>query len=211
MQCTIPGGKFNVRALYKVWYGTPMERARIITIGGKPGSGKSTISKRLASELGYKHFSSGDLFRAIAREKNISVDKINLLAESDPSIDNMVDQKLRDLGTTESEIVIDSRMAWHWIPHSFKVYLELDLAIAADRIYNAHNKERFQNEEAASSVDEYRAQLETRLSSEAKRYMALYNVHPYDPAHYDLVIDTYTNNPDQVIEMILAGYKAWHG
>jgi cytidylate kinase len=181
----------------------------IITIGGKPGSGKSTISKRLAATLGYKHFSSGDLFRAIAREKNISVDAINLLAESDPSIDEAVDAKLRELGETEDEIIIDSRMAWHWIPHSFKVYLQLDLAIAADRIYNAKNTERRESEETATSVREYHAQLETRLESEAKRYMTLYQQNPYDPDHYDLVVDTYEHNPDQVEEIVLREYRAW--
>lgn len=186
---------------------------RIITVAGKPGSGKSTISKRLASELGYKHFSSGDLFRVIAREKGLSVDKINLLAESDPSIDEAVDAKLRELGETEDEIVIDSRMAWHWIPHSFKVYLDLDLAIAADRIYNAktQNAERFLTEERAGSVTEYKARLEARLQSEAKRYHDLYGQNPYDTVHYDLVIDTYANNPDQVIALILDAYKAQAG
>lgn len=190
---------------------TDMNSRKIITIAGKPGSGKSTISKRLAATLGYKHFSSGDLFRAIAREKHISVDKINRLAETDESIDREVDQKLRELGEGEDEIVIDSRMAWHWIPHSFKVYLDLDLAIAADRIYNAHNKERFANEDFASSVDEYKAQLEKRLESETKRYMALYEQNPYDTSHYDLIVDTYKNNPDQVEALILEKYKDWLG
>lgn len=187
-----------------------MERKKIITIGGKPGSGKSTISKKLASILGYKHFSSGDLFRAIAREKNISVDAINLLAESDPSIDEAVDQKLRDLGMTEDEIVIDSRMAWYFIPHSFKVYLELDLAIAADRIYSAkvQNAERFKDEDAAQNVTEYESQLHKRLASEAKRYMALYEQNPYDTSHYDLVIDTHANNPEQVVALILEKYRS---
>lgn len=201
--------KKKLKLIRKVKYGMVTAMKRIITIAGKPGSGKSTISKKLASILGYKHFSSGDLFRAIAREKNLSVDKINLLAESDPSIDKEVDQKLRTLGESEDEIVIDSRMAWYWIPHSFKVYLNLDLAIAADRIYNAQNEERFKNEEAAQSVTEYKEQLEKRLESEAKRYMALYQQDPYDTSHYDLVVDTYTNNPDQVIELVLAAYRTW--
>ncbi|MEX0918028.1 MAG: nucleoside monophosphate kinase [Candidatus Paceibacterota bacterium] len=184
---------------------------KIITIGGKPGSGKSTISKRLAATLGYKHFSSGDLFRAIAREKDISVDAINRLAETDTSIDKAVDQKLRELGEHESEIVIDSRMAWHWIPDSFKLYLQLDLSIAADRIYNAHNKERFLNEDHAQNVKEYEEQLTARLESETKRYMSLYQVTPYDETHYNLVVDTYANNPDQVEAIILESYEKWLG
>lgn len=183
-------------------------KKQIITIGGKPGSGKSTISKKLATELGYKHFSSGDLFRAIAREKNISVDKINRLAEDDTSIDEAVDQKLRDLGTEENEIIIDSRMAWYWIPQSLKIYLDLDLAIAADRIYSSEDNARFQNEEKAPSPYEYEQQLRARLKSEAKRYQTLYEQNPYDTSHYDLVIDTHKNNPEQVLRLILEEFKA---
>lgn len=186
-----------------------METKKIITIAGKPGSGKSTISRMLAEELGYKHFSSGDLFRAIAKEKGVSVDEINVIAETDTSIDEEVDQKLRDL-RDESELIIDSRMAWHWIPESLKVYLDLDLNIAADRIITNNSQERFANEQVAKNAEEYAQQLERRLQSEAKRYMTLYNVNPYDTAHYDLVIDTFKHNPDQVTDIILTRFREIH-
>lgn len=179
----------------------------IITIAGKPGSGKSTISKRLAATLGYKHFSSGDLFRAIAREKNVSVDAINLLAEDDTSIDKAVDNKLQELGEHEDEIVIDSRMAWYWIPQSLKVYLDLDLGIAADRIYSSDDTNRFEIEERASSVEEYERQLSNRLDSESKRYLTLYGQNPYDTNNYDIVIDTHKNNPEQVEKIILDSFN----
>ncbi|MEX0930931.1 MAG: cytidylate kinase family protein [Candidatus Paceibacterota bacterium] len=188
---------------------TSTPKKHIITISGKPGSGKSTISKELSSVLGYKHFSSGDLFRVIAREKHVTVDKINLLAETDTSIDTMVDQKLRDICINEDEIVIDSRMAWYWIPQSFKIYLNLDLSIAADRIYNTNNKERFENEVTSKNVKEYEEQLKVRLRSEEKRYMKLYQQNPYDTVHYDLVIDTHYNNPKQIIEIITRSYEEW--
>ena len=188
-----------------------MERKHIITIAGKPGSGKSTISKRLASTLGYTHFSSGDLFRRLAAEKNISVDAINLLAEQDPSIDKEVDERLRTLGEQEDNLVIDSRMAWYWIPQSYKIYLDLDLSIAADRISNALDQDRFKVEETAQNVKEYEEQLHKRLESEAKRYLTLYQQNPYDIEHYDLVIDTHANNPDQVTRLILDGFTAHLG
>lgn len=39
---------------------------RVITIDGPAGSGKSTIAKRLADLLGFTHFDSGAVYRAIA-------------------------------------------------------------------------------------------------------------------------------------------------
>ena len=45
----------------------------IIVLGGRAGSGKSTIAKEVAKKLGYKHYSMGDLQRNIAKEKGISL------------------------------------------------------------------------------------------------------------------------------------------
>jgi CMP/dCMP kinase len=186
-----------------------MDRKHIITIAGKPGSGKSTTSKTLASTLGYQHFSSGDFFRAIGKERGIDVFQANLVAEQEQEIDFLVDQKLRDLGEANDNMVIDSRMAWHWMPYSFKVYLDLDLLTAAERILHVVDHERVALEHIPESVAEYADRLQARLDSEIKRYQNLYQVNPYSPDNYDLVVDTATNNKEQVVEMILSQYQNW--
>lgn len=186
-----------------------MHKKTIITIAGRPGSGKSTTSKGLAAELGYQHFSSGDLFRAIAHERGIDLMQANLVAENEKEIDHMVDQRLKNIGEIETEVVIDSRLAWHWIPQSFKVYLNLDLEVAAVRILAQMDAARLANEEVQSDPKEYAAALQQRLNSEARRYKTLYNVNPYDVSNYDLVVDTAVNNPEQVRALILSEYKKW--
>jgi cytidylate kinase len=115
-----------------------MEKKHIITIAGKPGSGKSTTSRLVSEALGFTKFSSGDFFREIANERGIDVLEANKVAEDEREIDHMVDQRLRDLGAAEDNLVIDSRMAWHWMPYSFRVYLDLDLVVAAERIIAHH-------------------------------------------------------------------------
>jgi cytidylate kinase len=186
-----------------------MIKKRIITIAGKPGSGKSTTSKNVASQLGYEHFSSGDLFRAIARDRGVDVAELNIVAEGEKDIDYLVDQKLRDIGASQEEVAIDSRMAWHWMPNSFKVYLDLDLEVAADRIIQNIDEERFANEHIPHDVKEYADILRNRLDSEIRRYMDLYQVSPYDTNNYDLVVDTGVNNPEQVLDLIIKKYKEW--
>ena len=111
-----------------------MEKKRIITIAGRPGSGKSTASKGVAERLGYEHFSSGDLFRAMGRQRGVDVLQTNLAAKKEKELDFIVDERLREIGKTQQDVAIDSRLAWHWIPDSFKVFLNLDLEIAAQRI-----------------------------------------------------------------------------
>jgi cytidylate kinase len=186
-----------------------VQKKHIITIAGRPGSGKSTASKGVAQELGFQHFSSGDLFRAIGKERGINVTQTNLAAEKDANIDYLVDQRLRDIGATEDQIVIDSRMAWHWMPYSFKVYLELDLEVAARRILQNMEPARMESEHIPSDPAEYATALQNRLDLEARRYKALYDANPYDHANYDLVIDTDAYGPREVLEEILAQYKQW--
>lgn len=195
----------------KCYSNRTMERTKkhIITIAGKPGSGKSTTSKGLARSLGYLHFSSGDFFRAIGKERGFDVLATNLLAEQEKAIDEAVDQKLRELGQKEDQMVIDSRMAWHWMPYSFRVYLDLDVTIAADRILSHIDDARRAAEFIPDSPQLYAKTLQDRLDSESKRYLNLYNVNPYNPENYDLVVDTGSYSIEEVHDMVLNSYTKW--
>jgi cytidylate kinase len=186
-----------------------MNKKHIITLAGKPGSGKSTTAKGLAENLQYQRFSSGDFFRAIGKERGIDVFQANLMAESETAIDELVDQKLRDVGEMDDNLIIDSRMAWHWMPYSFKVYLNLDIAIAAKRIFTTLEQERLDGENIPDTVEAYVIQLQQRLDSEAKRYMNLYKVNPYDTANYDLVINTGQHDTQEVQNIIIKAYNKW--
>ncbi len=186
-----------------------MQKKEIITIAGKLGSGKSSTAKRLAVELGYDHFSSGDLFRAVAAEQNKSVLDANKNAEHDSRIDHLVDERLRDIGKHETKKVIDSRTAWHWMPNSFKVYLELPTPVAAERIIAKMHERQDANEDIPESVDAYAAQLEERLASENRRYDSLYGIDPSRPENYDLVIDTSDYSLEDVVTRIHQRYNEW--
>jgi cytidylate kinase len=187
-------------------------KKHIITIAGRPGSGKSTASKAVAAALDYGHFSSGGLFREISMIRHMNVNQANLDAEKGQSdIDEIVDKHLQDLGENENNLVIDSRTAWHWIPGSFKVYLNLDLSVAARRILADKDEKRRQDEIVPDSVDAYVEELRERLASETRRYRSLYDIDPNDLENYDLVVDTNANNPEQVKELITVKYREWLG
>lgn len=186
-----------------------MQKKQIITLAGRPGSGKSSTSRELASQLGYEHFSSGDLFRAIGKERGSDVHQTNLAAEDGSDVDAIVDQRIKEIGATQENVVIDSRLAWHWIPTSFKVYLNLDLNIAARRIIENTDPVRLEHEHIPDDPEAYAAALKERLASEARRYKALYDANPYDTSNYDLVVDTAAESFEEVVEHILTSYKAW--
>ncbi len=188
---------------------TSMEnQKRIITLAGAVGSGKSSTAKGVAQKLGFRHFSSGDLFRKIAKERGLSIEAINLTAEEQKEIDHQVDELLQKMGREESEFVIDSRLAFHWMPESFKVYLSLDPDTAAERIYN-HIVTEGRVSQEAQSVEEVRKNIDIRVTSERKRYMNLYGIDTTDTSPFDLLVDTKKNNLAQVIAIVLDSYKKW--
>jgi CMP/dCMP kinase len=180
----------------------------IITVAGSPGSGKSSTAKAAATALGFRHFSSGDLFRQIAAERGQSLEAMNISAEIQRDIDLNVDQLLKEMYRTESRLVIDSRMAWRWMPQSFKVFLVLDPQTAAERIFNSLGDKGRQGEQA-NSLEEVRASVDRRFASEQKRYRALYDVNPTDPLNFDIVINTKFNDLTSVAAIVLAAYRAW--
>ena len=111
-----------------------MERQHIITISGKPGSGKSSTADKVAEMLNYTRHSSGDMVRQVLKQHHLTLAEYNEQAKDNHSLDTQVDTMLRDL-RNESDIVVDSRLGFYWLPESFKVYLDLDMEVATVRIY----------------------------------------------------------------------------
>lgn len=186
-----------------------MVRKHIITIAGRPGSGKSATSRLVAEKLGYEHFSSGQLFRSLGEERGLDVLSMNQSAENNEEVDHLVDERLRQIGREEDYKVIDSRTAWHWIPESFKVFLDLDLLVAAKRIIENSDAERMESEKIPADFTVYAKQLKDRLDSESKRYTKLYQINPYVMDNYDLVVDTEANNLEEVAKIVLDAYETW--
>lgn len=177
---------------------------RIVTIGGLPGSGKSSTARGIAAMLDYRHFSSGDFFREIAIKRGVTVDQ--LMANPLKEVDDEVDELVRRKGQ-EEDLVIDSRTAFHWIPASFKVFLVVDSGIAAARVF-AQLQQEGRKAQTGSSVDDVRQKIVERIQNERKRYQELYGFDYADRSHYDLVVDTALSPLPEVIEKIVAGYRA---
>lgn len=184
-------------------------KKKIVTITGGLGSGKSSTADLVAKRLGYKRFSSGDFMRKIALEMNVTLNELSSLAEKDDTIDKKIDAEVKKSGEME-ELIIDSRLAFHWIPQSFKVYLDLPPEIAKERIFNSlkENALRVQSENS-QNVDEIYEKITHRLESEKKRYKELYGVDHTDRNNFDLVIDTNEHNLEQVVDIITSEYKKW--
>ncbi|OGE76257.1 MAG: hypothetical protein A3C85_00255 [Candidatus Doudnabacteria bacterium RIFCSPHIGHO2_02_FULL_48_21] len=183
-------------------------KKQIITIAGVPGSGKSSTARGVARALSFEHFSSGDLFRKMAADRGLSVEEINFAAEKQRQIDREVDDLLVKMGKEKNNLVIDSRMAFHWMPDSFKVFLDLDPQIALERTFAQIQKEGRASQDA-STIEEVRENTLKRVQSEQKRYWNLYHVDITDKKQFDLVVDTGHKSIEEVVSIILEEYQKW--
>ncbi len=175
----------------------------IITISGKPGSGKSTVGRLLAKKLGYRFFSAGDLRGRIAMERGLTIDQLNEIGKTEKWTDEECDKLLEKMGKTENDLVFDSRLAWHFVPNSFKIFLDVDLKEAAKRIFSSIRSDEARH----NSVDEMLDAITKRMNSDDERYKKWYGLSYLDLTHYDLVIDTTQLTPDKTVTKIMQELK----
>ncbi len=187
-----------------------MEKKHIITISGKPGSGKSSTADKVADMLSYTRYSSGDMVRNLLSREHLTLAEYNERAQSDHILDEKIDTMLRNL-RTKNDVVIDSRLGFYWIPESFKVYLDLDIQVATVRIFKdaMSNNMRTKGGEFANSLDTVAKQVKTRMDTEQRRFKDLYGVDPYNSEHFDLVIDTSRHSPQTVALTVFDTYRRW--
>ena len=187
------------------------DKKYIITIAGKLGSGKSSTAKMVAEILNYKHYSTGDFMRDMANKKNISLAELSKMAEADESIDKELDDHNLEIGKM-NDVVLDSRLGFHFIPKSFKVFLDLDPSIASERILEDKKSNPNRSTEATGfdTKENIMESINTRLLSERKRYKNLYGIEDLtDHNNFDLVVDTSKSPLVDVSKKVAEEYNKW--
>jgi predicted cytidylate kinase len=174
----------------------------IITISGTAGSGKSTIAKLLAKKLGYEHYSVGDFRRKRAEDLGMDINEYNKLGEKDFSTDKEADEWQKNLSKKDN-FVIDSRLGFHFLRSSFKIFLDADIMERAKRIYKDHR-----SSEKYSNIDQAVEIIKQRHNSDVLRYEKYYNLHPFKEENFDLIVDTTKINIQETINYILEKIKS---
>ncbi len=175
-----------------------------IAISGDLGSGKSTICKLLQEKLSFNIFSMGEAWRGLAAKYNMSILELNKYSETHP-LDEEMDQTMAAMADSPQNLIFDSRLAWHFIPNSFKVHLTVDSMIAAERIFNDKRGEA----EGYTDITEAYQKLYQRKISENNRYTQKYGIVCDEDSNYNLLIDTSHASPESIARLITVKFQQW--
>ncbi|MBD3361885.1 AAA family ATPase [Candidatus Woesearchaeota archaeon] len=170
-----------------------------ITISGKIGAGKTTVSKELCKRFKLKYLSTGKIMRDLAKEKGLSIGEFLDLAKKHPKYHRELDTKTKEIGKIQDDFVFDSRLAFYFIPYSIKLFLDVDIDIAARRIF----KQKRKNEKENNSLEQIRKSIKKREKTEVESFKKLYGINHLDKKHYDLVIDTSKSTPAKDMRKII--------
>ena len=176
-----------------------------ITIAGDLGSGKSTVANHLISNINYRIESAGLIFRRLAEQHGMTAKEFNQFIESNPKYDNMVDDTIKEMGAKEENIIFDSRLAWYFVPKSFKIYMYVDVDTATERIFNDTGRVS----ESYSDMTTAKKEIIERRQSEVLRYKTFYNIDINNFKNYDFIIDTSHATKDEVNEAVLSNFRAF--
>lgn len=177
----------------------------IICISGDLYSGKSSIGEKVSKKLGYEYFSTGKLFRSIAENMGLNVIELNNACWNHPEVDKLIDSNIKEMGEHKNKLVLDSRMAWHFVKECFKVHLTIDINEAANRAL----KDSRGPTEKYGCFKEALDGIKLRKETEVKRYMSIYKVDINCMENYDLVINTTHKNVDEILEIIVSEYNKY--
>lgn len=182
---------------------TPVDipHIRNITISGRIGSGATTLAHRLAEKLQWDMMDGGKLFRAFTRDHGFAKDRSD-------EFDLEYEEKLKSMLKEKSHQVIQSHLAGfdaQGIEGVFKILLICEdtegndkTDIRIDRLVNRDNM----------SVAEAKQEAKERDRQNLAKWRRLYANNDaewvyWDKKYYDLVINTYSHNQDQTLQLVL--------
>ena len=137
--------------------------------------------------------------REMAEDRGLTLLELSRLAEKDESIDREIDERSARYAAEGDGFVLDARIGWHFVPASFKVFLDVQPEVAASRVFGARRGTEPENVDLMTTL----RTIERRTESERQRYLDYYGIDYLDPGHYDLVIDTSNLTPEQVVDSIV--------
>jgi len=168
----------------------------VVSISGLPGSGTTTAAHLLIGETGLEYVNTGKIFREMAQENGMSLNDFGKYAAQNPEVDQELDRR-QMARAAQGGIVLEGRLAGHMVTRegldALTVWLDAPIEVRVARVAGR---------EEVSLAEAMRLSRE-REDDERDRYLDIYGLDLYDTSFYDLVIDSGTLSPTEILEAIL--------
>jgi CMP/dCMP kinase len=175
----------------------------VICISGMAGTGKSTLSRKLAEKYGLRYYCGGDALKDLAKQEGYTITKegwwespegLKFLQErvNDPKFDKVVDDKLLE-NAKKGNVLLDSwTMPW-LLQGGFKIWLAASLEKRAARVA----------ERDKITLKEAYKMLEEKEANTKAIYKALYGFSLDDDfTPFDLILDTDNLTAPEVFDVL---------
>ena len=173
-----------------------------IAVSGPPGSGKTTLAKKLAEHFNYRYVCGGDIFRREAARLKMTLEEFSTYVEEHPDVDIKLDNYLVE-EAKGLKVVVDSRLSG-WLMKKngikgFKIYVDASPEERARRIQKRDG----------GKLEEIMEKMLDRENSEIKRYKMLYGADYRNKNIYDLVLLTDNMTEEAVFKRAVGEYEKW--
>jgi cytidylate kinase len=173
----------------------------IVTVGGLPGTGTSTLCRLLEQKLGLPYVYIGQIFRQEAAARGLSLPELNELAQRDENVDRALDDRQLEI-LRQGGVILEGRMSgWLASRHgidAFKVWLTAD---EDERIRRLVDRD-------GGDLSEQRRATRERVAQESDRYLRYYGADPSEAEIYDLVLDSTRSTPAELVAQVTAAIRA---
>ncbi len=179
------------------------EKKIVVCISGLAGTGKSTLSKKIAAKYDLIYYSGGDALKALAAEEGYdsntpgwweSPEGLSFLEAREKNLkyDELVDEKLQEFAKS-GNVLLDSWTVPWLINYGFKIWLLASVDKRAERI--AHRDKM-----TKSKALEVLKEKETKTKNIYKKLYGFNLGEDFTP--FNLVLDTEKLNAKEVFDVL---------
>lgn len=160
----------------------------VLSIGGPPGSGTTTVARTLRDTLGLRYVYAGQVFRKMAEERGMSLADFGAYVNEHPRVDLDIEM-MQVEEARRGDVILEGRVTGFMLHRegveSFRVWVTASEAERARRVADR------EGDDLEAIVEMNRV----RELNEAKRYLDNYGFDIRDTSYYDLVVDSTSVQP----------------
>ena len=167
------------------------EKKAVIAVSGKSGCGNTTVSSLIARTLDITLINY--TFRSLAKERGITLEDVMEEAARSHEIDRLVDTRQIELAEKKSAVLASRLAIWLKKDALLKVYLHADFQIRVERI----------GKREGWTIEQTIVHTEKRDREDHQRYQELYNIDNNEYQFADIILDTGSLGPEQLLGAVL--------